>query len=817
MDYINVSTLSDSNQLLCESEITIEDLKGALLSMDNDKSPGNDGLNKEFYVFFWENIKNCIFESIQDAKQKGVLSSSQRQAIIKLIEKKDRYKRYIKNWRPISLLNIDTKMLSKVLASKVRKVLPSIIKCDQTAYVANRFIGESIRMTSDILELTKKLKIGGFILTMDIEKAFDSVDHVFLLAVLEKMGFRSSFLSWIQILLKNQESCVMNGGNSTGYFKLERGTRQGDPISAYLFIIVLEVFFIMIRDNEHIQGIKLFNFEYKLTSYADDTTFFIKNEESVKEILKTFGIFSKFSGLNLNTSKCEIAGIGVKRGVKVALCGLKEVNLNEDAIQILGVSYSYNEKVSLESNYLEVVERIEKEVSTWRWRNLTLSGKITIFKTLAFSKIVFLSYLTNIPNSIIEKIENIQKDFIWNGKRAKINHLTLINSYENGGLKDIDIKLKIKSLQLSWIKRLFEDSFHPWKHIPNTMFGNSFSQNIFYPNLSIKIPQDMPLFYKNIVRAWIESANCEPLTKEAILRQSVWNNKHILIGNQPVVHDFSVSLFVFDLYTSTGDLITWEIFKNKHNLSNSAFFKWRQIINAIPLRWKIKLRDIGESDHFQFVEKRDQYFLFLTRLLPIDRLTSKQFYLILSTKIQKKPTSETKIENILGISGIQWEKVHTLARKSTIDNYSRQFHFKLTHNILYLNKSLHKMGLANTPLCPFCKSREETTLHLFYDCIIIKNLWARLTIYFATCLSLPNLTPQSAILGFYENNDILTNQIHLIFKISVYHSRSDGSCNLQKILNKIKKIKLIEDNLTFLNENQRNKNTIKWAKIISIL
>ena len=131
------------------------------------------------------------------------------------------------------MLNIDTKILTKPFAEKIRNGLPSIIKCDQSAYVVGRFIGEYTRLISDILEMTKNLNIEGYLLTMDIQKAFDSVDHDFFISALKKFGFGSNFISWVKIVLKSQESCVMNGGFSTGFFNLERGTRQGDPISVY--------------------------------------------------------------------------------------------------------------------------------------------------------------------------------------------------------------------------------------------------------------------------------------------------------------------------------------------------------------------------------------------------------------------------------------------------------------------------------------------------------------------------------------------------------------------------------------------------------
>ena len=110
----------------------------------------------------------------------------------------------------------------------------------------------------------------------------------------------------------------------------------------------------------------------------------------------------------------------------MALSGLKCIDLNNDCIKILGINYSYNEECARVANYVNTVKKVQNVVQTWKWRNLTLSGKITIFKTLAFSKVVFLSYLSNVPNSTINCLENIQSDFLWSGKRAKVKHLDLI-------------------------------------------------------------------------------------------------------------------------------------------------------------------------------------------------------------------------------------------------------------------------------------------------------------------------------------------------------------------------------------------------------
>ena len=152
---IDIPKLSKNQAKLCEENLIEKDFYNSLKSMQSDKSPGNDGLTKEFYETFWTELKEIFVDSVSEAKEKGILSTSQRQAIIKLIEKKDRDKRFIQNWRPISLLNVDLKIISKALSEKLKKVLPDLISSQQTAYVKNRHIGESERLISDIIEIAK--------------------------------------------------------------------------------------------------------------------------------------------------------------------------------------------------------------------------------------------------------------------------------------------------------------------------------------------------------------------------------------------------------------------------------------------------------------------------------------------------------------------------------------------------------------------------------------------------------------------------------------------------------------------------------------
>ena len=225
-------------------------------NMETDKSPGNDGLTKEFYVTFWDDIKTTFTSARKQAKERKELSISQKQTIFKLIEKKDRDKRHIGDL--FFLLNVDIKILSKALAKKLKEVLSRLIFAQQTAHVQNRKIDESGRLISDIIEITNIRQMEGFLVRMDIEKAFDSLYLKFLILILKKFGSGQNFISWIEIILKIQESCVINGGTTTKYCKLNRGACQGDPISTYLYILALEILFLLIKENPCTKGLNIF-------------------------------------------------------------------------------------------------------------------------------------------------------------------------------------------------------------------------------------------------------------------------------------------------------------------------------------------------------------------------------------------------------------------------------------------------------------------------------------------------------------------------------------------------------------------------------
>ena len=409
--------------------------------MECNKTPGSDGLPAEFYKVFWNDIAEFFLKSINQGYRTGQLSVTQRRGIIKLIPKKDAEPYLIKNWRPISLLNCDYKIAAKAIANRFKHVLPNLIDSDQTGFLKGRFIGENIRLIDGIIKYAAAKNIPGLLLFLDFEKAFDTVEWPFLQKTLQHYNFGPSAMNWIRLFYHNTESCILNNGWSGSFFKLERGVRQGCPLSPYLFILCVEILAEAIRKNESIEGITINEQEIKISQYADDTTLILDGSTvSFTTSLQILDLFSDISGLRLNIKKTEALWIGSRIGKEVNLSPEKDFKWVKDKVKALGVWLSTNPETTIEANYSEKLTKVRNSLSCWELRRLSLLGKITVLKSLIASQLVYILSPLPTNHNAIKEINNIFFNFLWDGKGDKVKRDIIISDYENGGLRMIDIK-----------------------------------------------------------------------------------------------------------------------------------------------------------------------------------------------------------------------------------------------------------------------------------------------------------------------------------------------------------------------------------------
>ena len=257
-----------------EGKITRKEREIALKNMKNNKSPGSDGLPVEFYKTFWQELNPMLLDSLNSSYEVGELSPSQKRRILFLIFKKND-KHMLKNWRPISLLNTDYKILTHVLANRLKVVIRKLIHTDQNGYIKGRNIAYNIRLIQDVIDYFENDNMEGAILFLDFQKAFDTVNHEFLFTVLEKFNFGKSYIKWVKTIYNKAESCLSNNGWTSKPFEIQRGIRLRCPLSALLFLLVVGILGDRIRKNTQ-NGLEVniqnCNKYIQVTQLADDTT-----------------------------------------------------------------------------------------------------------------------------------------------------------------------------------------------------------------------------------------------------------------------------------------------------------------------------------------------------------------------------------------------------------------------------------------------------------------------------------------------------------------------------------------------------------------
>ena len=304
---------------------------------------------------------------------------------------------------------------------------------------------------------------------------------------------------------------------------------------------------------------------------------------------------------------------------------------------------------------------------------MTLYGKIIVFKSLAFSKLIYVAAMSSVSSDIIKLLESIHKNFVWDNKRPNIKHTTLVNDYSLGGLKDIDIPSKFKSLRLNWLVRLFDKNFHPWKQIPlYYIMRVSRNFNLFHPNLCIpnSMLNNIPMFYKNIINFWQDISYAPPTCVSTILSESLCFNSLIKIDNSPILPSFFDSvdqIYISHLFNENGMLISWAEASVRLKMRN--FFKWIQIVNAIPAHWKTIVMN-STLDRSSCC--LGQHLNYLGKIFPVDRLNSRFFYDMFIAKISTAPTSQKYFERHFGHE-FKWADIYRLPHLITVDTYTRFF------------------------------------------------------------------------------------------------------------------------------------------------
>ena len=384
------------------------------------------------------------------------MTKTQQEAVLKLLYKKDE-KDDLKNWRPISLLCADYKIITKTLANRLKIALNDIISQDQTCGIPGRSIFSTLSLYRNIISHANQKHIQGYIIALDQEKAFDRVNHQFLFKIMEKYDFGPNFLNWIRAIYTENKSYLLLNGYLSLPVLIKRGVRQGCPLSALLYLMIAEVLAEAIRQDQEVRGYPLpgTDFSVKIAQYADDTGLFLLDKESV---IRAFWIVSRFedgSGSKLNLSKCEGFPLHTLRpGERKHLSKIAHIKWldNNTSIKLLGIRFCREYNLSCILNFQILANKIHDKALSLSKRSLSIKGRVQVANTLLTSKLWYVATILDIPINIIAKINKTIFTYIWENKTELIRRDSISLPTKTGGLGLLDVETQAHALKIKqWI------------------------------------------------------------------------------------------------------------------------------------------------------------------------------------------------------------------------------------------------------------------------------------------------------------------------------------------------------------------------------
>ena len=795
-----IPRLTAENAQACEGKLTVDECLKSLQLFENNKSPGDDGLTAEFYKAFWNIVGNLMVESINYSYDHGELSNSQKRAIITLIEKKDKDRRVIANWRPISLINVDVKIASKAIAKRLEAVLPSVIHHNQCAYVKDRTICDAVRSIEDILDYTKRYQIEGRLISIDFKKAFDSVSRDFLFRTLSAFHFGPSFRQWIQTFYHNISSCVLNNGFSTAPFEVQRGVRQGDPLSSYLFIIVLEILTISIRSNKNVQGIMVDGEEIKLELFADDLTAFLVNDTSLLKFLELLNSFGECSGLRINHDKSEMMLLGDCAHSSLSHTLFKTIKI-KTYVKILGIHFTYDYRVKQKLNFDELITSIKNKLRIWKWRDLTIIGRIQIVKTFIIPIFLYRASMICLDKEFVKEANKIIFNFIWKGK-DKIKRLALIGDIEDGGLKAPHLDSIIKTQRILCCKRLASEQPSSWKTILLHYLNPVGGKFILCCDYNIKtLPIKLPVFYEECLKYFAECSaakqgSLQNPTNPDLSKIILWNNKAICVDGKSVYYNRLANIGILrigDLIYEDNKLLTNHL--RELNISPLDAFRIACVIDALPTEWRAFLKTCNHSVIEPFnLQNQVQLHLNGQNVL-LGKAESKLIYKEIRNRSITPPTAQLKYNAQFASDELDWKKIYSLPHRVALDAKSREFQYKLLNRCLATNVLLSKIGIIPSSACSFCGEADESLEHHFVTCHYTKKFWAEVIKWMGNQdIEIEPLSNKDIMFGIMDcNRDVFVNHILLIAKKYIYSCRCNKTKPSIMVLNaRIKMIHQLE-------------------------
>ena len=679
------------------ARVTEEEIQAAIFDIGGHRAPGPDGFSAIFYHNYWEEIKPDVISEIIQFFDNGNLDSRLNHTHLCLIPKV-----YpptgMTEFRPIALCNVAYKIISKVLVNRLKKHLSGLITENQAAFIPGRMITDNIILAHEVfhsLKVRKRQSKSYMAVKTDITKAYDRLEWNFLEETMRRMGFHDKWITWIMKCISSVTFSVLINGSPEGFITPQRGIRQGDPLSPYLFILCAEVLSHLMNQaqfSRRLLGVKISNQAPAINHllFADDSLFFsLANARSGTQLKKILGLYEQVSGQAINLTKSSITfGSKVSQGVKTQMRNILGIHNDGGMGKYLGLPEQFGRKKS--EMFAYIIDKVKKVTQGWHQRYLSHGGKEVLLKAIALAMPIYSMNVFRLTKEICEEINGILARFWWSSGDKKSIHWfswdRICLPKKEGGLGFRDLANFNQALLGKQVWRIMQ---HPECLMARVLKAR------YFPDGNILTA----VLKKKASYAWKSLLHGRDLVKQGL---------RVIIGNGSTVSTW------IDPWIPCHPPRP-----PRSNGNGFGFSTVDQLLTTDGSRWdENKLRMVIVDEDVQKilnlkVSSRANLDL-LGWQYNGDGLYSVKSGYWLSTHLPTNPIIQLIPGNTLLKQKI-W--------KTRIPSKLQHFLWKMTSQSLATSYNLKRRHIINDAQCKRCCQGEETEQHIFFDCTYAKAMW----------------------------------------------------------------------------------------------
>lgn len=433
---INKVMDSKDNEQLCQP-FTAEEVLAAVRRSPKRRSPGSDGITAEFYAKAWDVIGEVLTEVMNAMWSRGEVPAEMTRGIITLVPKKAK-PAVAKDWRPITLLDVDYKILARLLTTRLAAFQNRLLHANQVRPGGKRTMAGALCDLRDVLSALGARRVPGCVVSIDFSGAFDNVNHDFMFEVLRRRGVSEHFVTMLQSVYKEATSQLRINGVLTAAFLVARSVRQGCPASMLLFAVVLAPLLQLLEAR--LQGLAVARRPLRVSAYADDAFLVMRDHAETAAVTDALQDFAAVSGLHANPEKCgALAAGGWCTATAIAFPYVEK-------LKVLGVTFQASVKAATKDNWTLVLASVRGVLAENATRALGLSQRARYASMYALAKIWHVAQVLPVPKGVADDVVRAVARFLWRGQFFTTTMAIACSPKEDGGLGLPNVRLKCLAL-----------------------------------------------------------------------------------------------------------------------------------------------------------------------------------------------------------------------------------------------------------------------------------------------------------------------------------------------------------------------------------